>query len=115
MHQLGSAQAGVGGVVQLQDPPLPQPGLVAGDEMGDGDGVQEAEAAQQPAGEPGRLAPGEFVGERLALVFPQPFVGGPGVTGEPAGLAPVGVDLLGEGGFGLVEGEAADRCRRASL
>ncbi|MFK4070475.1 hypothetical protein [Streptomyces sp. NPDC029674] len=49
-RQLGAAQAGVGGVVQFQDPPLPQPGLVAGDHVRDGDGVEEAEAAQQAAG-----------------------------------------------------------------
>ncbi|GGQ88378.1 hypothetical protein GCM10010250_69120 [Streptomyces althioticus] len=72
--------------------------------MGDGDGVQEAEAAQQPAGEPGSVTPGGFVGQRLALVFPTAFVGGPGVASEPARLAAVVTDALGERGFGLLEG-----------
>ncbi|GAA2355821.1 hypothetical protein SVIO_109650 [Streptomyces violaceusniger] len=50
LHQLGSPQSGVGEVVQLEDPPLTQPGLVTGDDLRNGNGVQETETAQQPLG-----------------------------------------------------------------
>lgn len=52
LHEFGAAQGCLGVVLELQDPSLPQLRFVSGDDMGDGDGVDESEAAQQSAREP---------------------------------------------------------------
>jgi hypothetical protein len=70
LDQLGAAQGCLGIVLELQDPPLPQARLVAGDDLGDGDGVEESESAQQPAGEPGGVPPDLLVDERLPFGVP---------------------------------------------
>ncbi|MGW0886240.1 hypothetical protein [Streptomyces sp. NPDC002671] len=57
LHQFGAAQGRLGVMLELQDPPLPQPCLVSGDDLRDGDGVKESEAAQQSAEEPGGVPP----------------------------------------------------------
>ncbi|WP_406263277.1 hypothetical protein OIA45_45450 (plasmid) [Streptomyces chartreusis] len=104
LHEFGAAQGGLGVVLELQDPPLPQLRFVSCDDMGDGDGVEEPKAAQQPAGEPGGVPPDGFTGDGPALDVPLLLVGGPGVAGQPAGFSAVALDLLGEGCLGLLEG-----------